>query len=377
MNYKPKQKLGILGGGQLGRMLIQSLINYDVDVFILDPDKDAPCKDICKKFTVGSLMDADAIIEFGRELDIITIEIEHVNVAGLYELQKMGKTIIPSPESIETIQDKGLQKLFYKKHDIPSADFIITDTINDVKNNVSFLPAFQKMRKNGYDGKGVKYLKDNTDGAFEEASLLEKAVEIEKEIAIIIVVNKDGEIKDFPLVELVFNPEYNLVDYLICPSDIVASKQEEAKQIALSVAKALNSPGIFAIEMFLTKTGEILVNETAPRTHNSGHQSIEGNYTSQFEQQARALLNLPLGNTVVREKSLMMNIIGEKEQEGDVQYQDFNEIVQLENVFVHLYVKKITKPGRKMGHITILGKTENELIEKYSIIRNKLKVIKQ
>jgi 5-(carboxyamino)imidazole ribonucleotide synthase len=369
MNYKPKQKLGILGGGQLGRMLIQSLINYDVDVFILDPDKDAPCKDICKKFTVGSLMDADAIIEFGRELDIITIEIEHVNVAGLYELQKMGKTIIPSPESIETIQDKGLQKLFYKKHDIPSADFIITDTINDVKNNVSFLPAFQKMRKNGYDGKGVKYLKDNTDGAFEEASLLE--------IAIIIVVNKDGEIKDFPLVELVFNPEYNLVDYLICPSDIVASKQEEAKQIALSVAKALNSPGIFAIEMFLTKTGEILVNETAPRTHNSGHQSIEGNYTSQFEQQARALLNLPLGNTVVREKSLMMNIIGEKEQEGDVQYQDFNEIVQLENVFVHLYGKKITKPGRKMGHITILGKTENELIEKYSIIRNKLKVIKQ
>ncbi len=375
MSYYPKKKLGILGGGQLGRMLIQSLINYDVDVYVLDPDVEAPCKDICKQFIVGSYNDYDSILAFAKDLDIVTIEIEHVNVKALYKLKELGVKVIPEPKAVEIIQDKGLQKEFYKANQIPTCDFIVLQSNDEIQAHASFLPAFQKMRKNGYDGKGVKLIERIDDTLFEEASILEKAADIDKEIAVIVVVNEDGETKAFPMVELVFNPDYNLVDYLICPSQIDAKYQQEAATLATQVAISLNSAGIFAIEMFLTKTGEVLVNETAPRTHNSGHQSIEGNYTSQFEQQARALLNLPLGNTQIKKASLMMNIIGEKGYAGPVQYKGLQDIMQLENVFVHLYGKKLTKEGRKMGHITILGENRMELVEKYTYIRNTLKVI--
>lgn len=376
MSYIPQQKIGIIGGGQLGRMLIQSLINYDVQIHVLDPDTDAPCKNICYRFVNGSLMDENALYEFAKDLDIITIEIEHVNVQALYRLKERGVKVIPSPESIEIIQDKGLQKEFYKKAHIPSSDFVITNTKEDLILHQDFLPAFQKLRKFGYDGKGVKHLTNkNIDEAFEAPSLLEKAIDVDKEIAIIVVVNEDGETQAFPLVELVFNPTYHLVDYLICPSTIDMNIQNKAKELAYKVAVALNSPGIFAIEMFLTKNGEVIVNETAPRTHNSGHQSIEGNYCSQFDLQARALLNLPLGNTAIKKPSLMMNIIGEKGYEGPVVYKGLRDVLQLENVFVHLYGKKLTKEGRKMGHITILGENETELIDKYQYIRETLKVI--
>jgi 5-(carboxyamino)imidazole ribonucleotide synthase len=375
MSYYPKKKLGILGGGQLGRMLIQSLINYDVDVYVLDPDVEAPCKDICKQFTLGSYNNYDDIIAFAKDLDIVTIEIEHVDIRALYTLKELGIKVIPEPKAIEIIQDKGLQKEFYKINQIPTCDFVILQSNEEIKQHASFLPAFQKMRRNGYDGKGVRLIEHIDDDLFEEASILEKAADIDKEIAVIVVVNEDGETKAFPMVELVFNPEYNLVDYLICPSSLSVKHQEEAVTLATKVAVSLNSPGIFAVEMFLTKTGDILVNETAPRTHNSGHQSIEGNYTSQFEQQARALINLPLGNTQIKKLSLMMNIIGEKGYAGPVQYKGLRDIMQVENVFVHLYGKKLTKEGRKMGHITILGNNEAELVEKYKYIRNKLKVI--
>ena len=375
MSYLPQKKIGILGGGQLGRMLIQSLINYDVEIHVLDPDTDAPCKNLCNQFVVGSFMDKNTIIDFAKSLDIVTIEIEHVNVEALYTLQELGVKVIPSPKSIEIIQDKGLQKEFYLNENIPSSEYVITNNKEELNKHISFLPAFQKLRKLGYDGKGVKYLTNNIENAFELPSLLEKAVTIDKEIAVIVVVNEDGETKSFPMVELVFNPTYHLVDYLICPSTIDMTIQEKAQTIAIQVATKLNSAGIFAVEMFLTKDGKILVNETAPRTHNSGHQSIEGNYSSQFDQQARALLNLPLGNTSIKKPSLMMNIIGEKGFEGPVMYKGLRDIMQLDNVFVHLYSKKNTKEGRKMGHITILGETQNELVEKYNYIRQHLKVI--
>lgn len=377
MSYHPKKKLGIIGGGQLGRMLIQSLINYDVDVHVLDPDIDAPCKNLCQQFVVGSLMDYDTIVSFAKDLEIVTIEIEHVNVDALFKIRDMGVQVIPSPEAIQIIQDKGLQKQFYKENHIPSSEFTIVDNTKQIMAASSFLPAFQKLRRMGYDGKGVKMLNHTNDSPFAEPSILEKAVDIEKEIAVIVVVNADGETKAFPLVELVFNPNYHLVDYLICPSSVAQKLQDEAREIAMKVAVCLNSPGIFAVEMFLTKAGEILVNETAPRTHNSGHQSIEGNFCSQFEQQARALLNLPLGNTAITKHSLMMNIIGEKGSNGVVQYKGLRDIMQLDNVYVHLYGKKMTKEGRKMGHITILGDNETMLKEKYIYIREQLKVIHQ
>lgn len=376
MNYIPKQKIGILGGGQLGRMLIQAALSYDVDFYILDNDADCPCKDICHFFEKGSLLDFEMVYQFGKKVDILTIEIEHVNVDALARLEQEGVTVIPNASAIRTIQNKALQKIFYSQFQIASADFIVTETIEEVKNHANFLPAFQKLQTLGYDGKGVMSLDlMNIDSAFTAPSLLEKKVAIEKEISVIVAKNEQHQIAIFPVVECIYNEKYNLVDYLLSPASITEAQEARAKEIALSVVEQLQSPGIFAVELFLTKEGTILVNETAPRTHNSGHQTIEGNDSSQFDMQIRVLLNLPLGSTQNKAHSLMLNVIGEDNQSGEVMYKNLTAVLQMKNTYLHLYGKKETKPGRKMGHITLLGDDRNHLIESANEIKALLKVI--
>lgn len=376
MNYIPKQKIGILGGGQLGRMLIQAALSYDVDFYILDDDADCPCKDICHFFEKGSLLDFEMVYQFGKKVDILTIEIEHVNVDALARLEHEGVTVIPNASAIRTIQNKALQKIFYSQSQIPSADFIVTETIEEVKNHANFLPAFQKLQTLGYDGKGVMSLDlMNIDSAFTNPSLLEKKVDIEKEISVIVAKNEQHQIAIFPVVECIYNEKYNLVDYLLSPASITEVQEAKAKEIALSVVEQFHSPGIFAVELFLTKEGTILVNETAPRTHNSGHQTIEGNDSSQFDMQIRVLLNLPLGSTQNKAHSLMLNVIGDDNQSGEVMYKNLTAVLQMKNTYLHLYGKKETKPGRKMGHITLLGDDRNHLIESAKEIKALLKVI--
>lgn len=376
MNYIPKQKIGILGGGQLGRMLIQAALSYDVDFYILDNDADCPCKDICHFFEKGSLLDFEMVYQFGKKVDILTIEIEHVNVDALARLEQEGVTVIPNASAIRTIQNKALQKIFYSQFQIPSADFIVTETIEKVKNHANFLPAFQKLQTLGYDGKGVMSLDlMNIDSAFTAPSLLEKKVAIEKEISVIVAKNEQHQIAIFPVVECIYNEKYNLVDYLLSPASITEAQEARAKEIALSVVEQLQSPGIFAVELFLTKEGTILVNETAPRTHNSGHQTIEGNDSSQFDMQIRVLLNLPLGSTQNKAHSLMLNVIGDDNHSGEVMYKNLTAVLQMKNTYLHLYGKKETKPGRKMGHITLLGDDRNHLIESANEIKALLKVI--
>lgn len=369
------KKIGILGGGQLGRMFIENALRYDANISIIDPAGNAPCKNIVANFSQNSYKDYDAIVQFGKDLDIITIEIEHVNTEALAALEKMGKKVIPSSKSIEIIKDKGLQKQFYKENDIASSDFVLIKDKKDIQNYLNFLPAFQKSRTEGYDGKGVVFLKDETDlhKAFDVPSILEKAVAIEKELSVIVVKNEAGQISVFPTVELVFDPVYNLVDYLISPAHISAMQDETAKELAMKVCNALDSAGIFAVELFLDTQGNILVNETAPRTHNSGHHTIESCASSQFDQQLRALLNLPLGNSSLRKKAAMVNIVGEENYDGKVLYEGLSEILALPDVYIHLYGKETTKPGRKMGHITILGEDLESIAEKINFIKKNFK----
>lgn len=371
-----QQKIGILGGGQLGRMFIQNALNYGVFVAVLDPSANAPCAKICNAFHQGSFKDYDTVLEFGKTVDIITIEIEHVNTDALKALEKLGKTVIPSAAAIETIKDKGLQKEFYKKHQIPSAPFVMIDHKKALEAHLDFLPAFQKSRTDGYDGKGVVHLEDKNalKDAFDVPSILEKAVDIEKELSVIVIQNESGEQVTFPVVELVFDPVYNLVDYLKSPADITEKQVKTAQDLAKKVAKHLNSPGIFAVEMFLDKTGNILVNETAPRTHNSGHHTIEANPSSQFDQQLRALLDLPLGATKSTNFGAMINLVGAENFTGKVVYKGLEKVLKLPNTYVHIYGKEITKPGRKMGHITFTGNNFEEIAPKIDIVKKHVRV---
>lgn len=371
-----QQKIGILGGGQLGRMFIQNALNYGVFVAVLDPSANAPCAKICDAFHQGSFKDYDTVLEFGKTVDIITIEIEHVNTDALKALEELGKTVIPSAAAIETIKDKGLQKEFYKKHQIPSAPFVMIDHKKSLEAHLDFLPAFQKSRTDGYDGKGVVHLEDKNalKDAFEVPSILEKAVDIEKELSVIVIQNQNGEQVTFPVVELVFDPVYNLVDYLKSPANITEKQAKTAQDLAKKVAKHLNSPGIFAVEMFLDKTGNILVNETAPRTHNSGHHTIEANPSSQFDQQLRALLNLPLGATKSTNFGAMINLVGSENFTGKVVYKGLEKVLKLPNTFVHIYGKEITKPGRKMGHITFTGNNFEDIASKIDIAKKYVRV---
>lgn len=369
-------QLGVLGGGQLGRMLIQEAINYNVNVHILDPDKNAPCRKLCNRFECGSLSDFETVYNFGKDLDMITIEIEKVNVDALEKLEEEGVLVYPQSRIIRLIQDKGLQKQFFKQNDIPTSAFQLISTKENLKNTNLTIPYIQKLRKDGYDGKGVKKINtiDDLETAFDEPSLIEEWVDFEKEIAVIVARNDDGDVATFPMVEMEFNPEANLVEFLIAPSTYGFDIQQRAEELAKKIANDLQIVGLLAVEMFLTKDGEILVNELAPRTHNSGHQTIEGNYVSQFAQHLRAIFNLPLGDTRCRSNAVMINLLGEEGYEGLAKYEGVEEILAMEGVYVHLYGKKFTKPFRKMGHVCIINDDRELAISNARKVQEILKV---
>ncbi len=369
-------KIGILGGGQLGKMLLQAGADYNLNVSILDPDPHCPCSSMTTRYTQGDLLDYNTVFNFGKDLDMLTIEIEAVNTDALVELEKVGVKVYPQPSVIRVIQDKRLQKQFYREHGIPTADFV---TVNNREALIAYkhmLPAMQKIARGGYDGRGVVRLQNPADlvKGFDAPSVLERLVDIDKEISVILARSVSGEVKVFPPVELVYH-EQNLVDYLIAPASIPLEKEREAIQMARSVIEELEMVGLLAVEMFVSKGGEVLVNEIAPRPHNSGHQTIEGNYTSQYAQLWRAVLNLPLGDTRLRGASAMLNLLGEEFHTGVAKYEGLTELMELEGVFLHLYGKKMTKPFRKMGHITVLGDDRKALRDKIEILRRHVRVI--
>ena len=369
-------RLGILGGGQLGRMLIQDAINYNVNIHVLDPDQNAPCKRLCNHFEVGSLADFDTVYNFGKGLDMITIEIEKVNVDALEKLEDEGVLVYPQSRVIRLIQDKGLQKQFFKQNDIPTAPFQFVSANEGLQQIDWSYPYIQKLRKDGYDGKGVKKINTASDHemAFKEPSIIEKMVDFEKEIAIIVARNDQGDVSTFPMVEMEFNPQANLVEFLISPSTYPTQIQAEAEDIAKKIANDLQIVGVLAVEMFLTKSGEILVNELAPRPHNSGHQTIEGNVTSQFNQHLRAIFNLPLGDTATIQHAVMVNVLGEDGYDGLAKYEGVEDILSIDGVYLHLYGKKITKPFRKMGHVCIVHADRETAIKNARKVQSILKV---
>lgn len=362
--YGKNFKLGILGGGQLGRMFIQEAINYDVRIHVLDPAADAPCAEIAHHFTCGNFNDYDTVMAFGKDKDIVTIEIEHVNVDALKSLQASGVKVFPQPEVLEIIKDKGTQKTFYTENNIPTAPYFLVKNKEEAAAHLDRGPFMQKLRTGGYDGKGVTPLRHESDltNAFDAPSVLESFVDFEKEIAVMVARNEQGEIRSFPAVEMEFNPEANLVELLFSPANISIELEKQAEEIARTVAAKIGIVGVLAVEMFVTKDGKILVNEIAPRPHNSGHHTIEGNITSQYEQHLRAICGMPLGATDIIRPAAMINILGEKGFSGPAQYQGLDDVLHMPGVFIHLYGKTETKPFRKMGHATIIA--EDVLVAK-------------
>ena len=369
-------KIGVLGGGQLGRMMIQSAIDYNLDISILDPDENAPCAHLVKNFTVGKLTDEALVYQWGQQFDLITIEIENVSVAALKRLQNEGKKVYPQPEIIELIQDKRKQKTFYKANRIPTSDFVLTENAKDVAANKEMLPGVNKLGTEGYDGRGVQMIRTEADlkKAFDKPGLLENLVDFEKELSVVVARNEKGEMNCFPVVELSYHPEQNLVEFLFAPAQISEKTEQKAYALAKDVIEKLDMVGLLAVEMFLTKEGDILVNEVAPRTHNSGHHTIEANLTSQFEQHLRAILNLPLGSTELVTPAAMVNLLGEDGFTGNARYEGMETCMAMKGVYVHLYGKKLTKPFRKMGHVTITDDSIESLKVKARKVKETLKV---
>lgn len=373
--------IGILGGGQLGLMLLQAAIDWNLRVHILDPDAEAPCRHLCSQFVQGSLTDYDTVYQFGQAVDVLTIEIERVNVEALEALEREGKRVYPQPSVIRTIQDKRLQKQFYRDHNLPTADFILTENRADVAmleiQQPDFLPAFHKLSRDGYDGRGVQRIATVADvgKAFDAPGVLEKAVDFEKELAVIVARNEQGAIQTFPTVEMVFHPEHNLVEYLFAPAEISEAIDQRAQTIARQTAEAFGIVGLLAVELFLDKAGNVLINEVAPRPHNSGHHTIRANVTSQFEQHWRAILNYPLGDTAAYQSAAMINLLGEDGHTGPAQYEGLETLLAMPGVFPFFYGKAITKPFRKMGHVTVMDDSLDALREKVADVRQGIKVI--
>ena len=370
-------KVGILGGGQLGRMLLQAAANYVVETFVLENDENCPAAHLCNHFIKGDIKDFDAVYNFGKQVDALTIEIEAVNIEALEKLESEGIKIYPKPSAIKIIKNKITQKEFYKSNEIPTPGYIITNTLSELKNNKNFLPAVHKIGEGGYDGKGVQVLKieNDIDKGFDAPSVLEKMVDIKKEIAIIVAMNDKNETAIYPPAEMIFDPVLNLLDYQISPAELPQRVLWKAEAIALKVVRELKSAGLFAIELFVDKNDDVFVNETAPRVHNSGHHTIEANYCSQYDMLWRIILNYPLGNTDPILPSSIVNLLGAEGFSGEAKYEGLDEVLQIDNVFVHLYGKKQTKPGRKMGHVTIINKDRTDLTYKAHKIKNILKVI--
>lgn len=363
MNYFSSDfKLGILGGGQLGKMLLYTTRKFDIYTTVLDPSADAPCKIACNEFIQGDLMDFDTVYHFGKSVNVLTFEIEHVNVDALQKLEDEGVHVFPSAKTLRTIQNKGIQKLFYQKHQIPTAPFSIymslEELMHSVDNEVISIPFVWKSTQFGYDGTGVKVVRSLADleSLPNVECMCEQLIDFKNELAVIVARNVSGDVKTYPVVEMEFHPEANQVEYVICPARVSEDISAKAKKVALQVSEKLQHVGILAVELFQTQDDDILVNEVAPRPHNSGHYSIEASYTCQFEQHIRAILNLPLGNTESKVAGIMVNLVGAENHTGDVVYENIEKIMQMEGVIPHIYGKKQTRPFRKMGHVTIVNK---------------------
>jgi len=351
--------LGILGGGQLGKMLLSETLKYDIRTIVLDPSREAPARFGCHAFSQGDLMDFDTVYQFGKQADLVTFEIENVNVDALEQLEREGVKVYPTPKSLRIIQDKGSQKVFYREHEIPTAPFETFDSPTLLASAVAegrwTYPFVWKSTRFGYDGNGVKIVRSAQDlqALPEGACIAEVCADIDKELAVIVARSPKGEVATYPVVEMEFHPEANQVEYVLCPARIPEATSQQARKVALQVAQAFGSIGLLAVELFLTKEGEIWVNEVAPRPHNSGHYSIEASYTSQFEQHLRAILNLPLGSTESKVAGVMVNLVGAEGYAGDVVYEHIEDVLSLPGVTPHIYGKRQTRPFRKMGHITI------------------------
>jgi len=370
-------KLGILGGGQLGRMLLTETQKWDIYTCILDPAANAPCADICNEFYQGDLMDYETVYNFGKRVDLLTIEIEHVNIKALFKLQEEGTDIYPQPEVLQSIQHKGLQKDFFKKHKIPTASYQRFETKKQLeKVNFSY-PVVWKSAQFGYDGMGVKVLKNakELNALPDVPCIVERYVAIDKEFAVIAARNKSGDYKSYPVVEMEFHPDANQVEYVLCPAMIPDGLAIKIQDAAEKVSEAFQHIGLLAIEMLLDKDGNLVVNEVAPRPHNSGHYSIEASYTNQFEQHLRAILNLSLGETSSILPAIMVNLVGEEFYLGDVVYQNMDTILSWKGVTPHLYGKKHTRAFRKMGHVTIVNSNIDEVRSLAKKVKNTLRVI--
>ena len=359
--YSSNFKLGILGGGQLGRMLLAETQKFDIHTAILESNKNAPCAEICNTFVIGDLLDFDAVYNFGKTVDLLTIEIENVNLDALDKLEDEGLTIYPKPKTLRIIQSKARQKNFYIDHQIPTAAFSHYAYLEELKhsyqNNIIHFPFVWKAARFGYDGNGVKIVRniEDLESLPTVECITEKLIPFKNELAVIVARNVAGDIKTYPVVEMEFHPEANQVEYVICPARIENKIAEKARALALKVVCDLDFVGLLAVEMFQTDTDELLVNEVAPRPHNSGHYSIEASYTNQFEQHLRSILNLPLGNTASKVAGIMVNLVGEEGYSGDVVYENITEILKIDGVTPHIYGKKETRPFRKMGHVTIVN----------------------
>jgi 5-(carboxyamino)imidazole ribonucleotide synthase len=374
--YGRELQIGVLGGGQLGRMLIQAANSLDIQLHMLDPDPQAPCAQIAYSFQVGSLTDYNTVLSFGQGKDLLTVEIENVNTDALRELEGQGVKVFPQPQILELIRDKGTQKQFYLDNGIPTAPFVFCDSDNPSNNPFGF-PVVHKLRTGGYDGKGVHIIREESQlsNSFTEPSIFEKCIPFIKELSVIVSRNEAGETKCFPLVECEFSAEANLVEFLFSPAAVTPAIETQAQAIAIDIVEKLDMIGLLAVELFLTQEGELLVNEIAPRPHNSGHHTIEIARCSQFEQHLRAILNLPLGDTTLHSSGAMLNLIGEKGFEGPVIYKGLEEILKIPGVHPHLYGKAQTKPFRKMGHVTISATNMTDVRQKAAKVKEIIRVI--
>ena len=382
MNYFSSDfKLGILGGGQLGKMLLTETRKFDIQTFVLEPNDEAPARLSCNEFFKGSLMDFDTVYQFGKKVDVLTIEIENVNLEALDQLEKEGLAIYPSPKTLRLIQNKGKQKDYYVENDIPTSPHQrlvdLTDLRGALATDKLHFPFVWKCAQFGYDGNGVKICRSASDlmQLPDVECIAEEMVPFKNELAVIVARSVSGEVKTYPVVEMEFHPEANQVEYVICPARINEKVAQKATEIALKVSAAFNHVGLLAVELFQTEDDEILVNEVAPRPHNSGHYSIEASYTSQFENHLRAILNLPLGNTESKVAGIMVNLVGDERFSGPVIYENIEQIMGIDGVTPHIYGKRETRPFRKMGHVTIVNQNMEEARKIAETVKNSIRVI--
>jgi 5-(carboxyamino)imidazole ribonucleotide synthase len=377
MNYSTSNfTLGILGGGQLGKMLLQVTSRLSIKTNVLDPSEDSPCKNLCAEFTKGNLMDFESVYNFGKACDLVTYEIEHINVDALEKLEKEGIKVFPNSSTLRIIQDKSIQKQFFLDNNIPTAKFKFYNSFNDLEvNNLNF-PCVWKKTKFGYDGYGVQILKsiDDFNSLPKTQFIIEEIVPFKKELATTIARNENGDIEVFPIVEMMFNEISNQVEFVVCPAQISDELKRKAEELALKVSKTFKQVGLLAVEMFLTQDDNILINEVAPRPHNSAHYSIEGCINSQFDQHINAILNLPLGCSKSSVYTIMANLVGDKGYNGDVVYDGIEEAMKFDNVKIHIYGKKETKPNRKMGHITVTDTNLQSGLKKVRIVKELIKI---